>query len=312
MACMADRTVDLSTDIAGVVLENPVMVASGTFGFGVEYDSYIDVSCLGAIVTKGLTLKPREGNPPVRIWETPSGMLNSIGLQNPGVDAYLRYQLPSLRSYGIPVIANVCGDSVREYAEIASRLECSQGADAIEVNISCPNVERGGMAFGADARSAATVIEAVKHGTSLPVIAKLSPNVTDIAEIARACEDAGADALSLVNTLLGMAIDVQRMRPALGNVFGGLSGPAIRPVAVRMVWQVRQAVDLPLIGMGGITDARDALEFILAGASAVAVGTGTFIDPTCALRVIDGISEYMTENGFARVSDMVGLAHERG
>ena len=310
MSCTVDARVDLSVDIAGVKLKNPVMVASGTFGFGTEYAAYMDVSRLGAIVTKGLTLQPRTGNPPPRIWETPAGMLNSIGLQNPGIDAYLEHHLPALRAFKVPVIANVCGDTVKEYAEIARRLECHEGADAIEVNISCPNVERGGIAFGSDPRSAVAVVEAVKRATSLPVIVKLTPNVTDIAEIARACEGAGADALSLVNTLLGMAIDIYRMRPALGNVFGGLSGPAIRPVAVRMVWQVREAADLPLIGMGGIASFEDALEFILAGASAVAVGSGTFADPACAIRVIDGIGQYMANNGFERVSHMVGLAHK--
>lgn len=303
--------VDLSVRLAGIVLSNPVVVASGTFGFGAEYEPYVDVSKLGAIVTKGLTLRPRDGNPPPRVWETPSGMLNCIGLQNPGLDGYLRDHLPALRSYGIPVIANIAGDTVEEYAKLASELERHGGADALEINISCPNVKRGGLAFGVDASSAAAVVAAVKDATSLPVIAKLSPNVTDVVHIAAACKEAGADALSLINTLLGMAIDVDRKRPALGNLFGGLSGPAVRPVAVRMVWQVYEAVDLPLIGMGGITKGRDAVEFILAGARAVAVGTGNFVDPACTLRVIDEIRDYMIRNGFRTVSEMVGLAHRR-
>jgi dihydroorotate dehydrogenase (NAD+) catalytic subunit len=302
-------TVDLSVRIAGIVLSNPVMVASGTFGFGAEYEPYVDVSQLGAIVTKGLTLRRRAGNPPPRIWETPSGMLNCIGLQNPGLDGYLRDHLPVLRSYGIPIIVNIAGDTVEEYAMLASELERHGGADAIETNISCPNVKRGGLAFGVDASSAAAVVRAVKDAVSLPVIAKLSPNVTDIVHIAAACKDAGADALSLINTLLGMAIDVDKKRPALGNVFGGLSGPAVRPVAVRMVWQVYEAVGLPVIGMGGITGGRDAVEFILAGATAVAVGTGNFVDPACSLRVVGEIRDYMIRNGFRTVSEMAGLAH---
>lgn len=303
--------VDLSVNLAGVLLKNPVMVASGTFGFGSEYARYIDVSRLGAIVTKGLTLRARSGNPPVRICETPAGLLNCIGLENPGLEAYLNYNLPALRSYGVPVIANISGDTVNDYAALAAGLEQGEGADALEVNISCPNVERGGLAYGVDASSAAAVVRAVRESTSLPVIVKLSPNVTDIVEIAKACVEAGADALSLINTLLGMVIDVERRVPILGNTFGGLSGPAIRPVAVRMVWQVSQAVDVPIIGMGGICSARDALEFILAGADAVAVGTGTFANPDCAISVIGGIRDYMQANGFMRVSDMKGLAHVR-
>ena len=317
MVCQGERSatlrnvqsVDLSVRLADIVLSNPVMVASGTFGFGAEYEPYVDVSRLGAIVTKGLTLRPRDGNPPPRVWETPSGMLNCIGLQNPGLDGYLRDHLPVLRSYGIPIIVNIAGDTVEEYAMLASELERHGGADAIETNISCPNVKRGGLAFGVDASSAAAVVRAVKDAVSLPVIAKLSPNVTDIVHIAAACKDAGADALSLINTLLGMAIDVDKKRPALGNVFGGLSGPAVRPVAVRMVWQVYEAVGLPVIGMGGITGGRDAVEFILAGATAVAVGTGNFVDPACSLRVVGEIRDYMIRNGFRTVSEMAGLAH---
>lgn len=300
---------DLSVELAGVLLKNPVMVASGTFGFGSEYARYLDVSRLGAIVTKGLTLRARSGNPPVRICETPSGLLNCIGLENPGLDAYLSDHLPALRSHGVPVIANISGDTVDDYAALADGLEQGGGADALEVNISCPNVERGGLTYGVDASSAAAVVEAVKGSTSLPVIVKLSPNVTDIVEIAEACVEAGADALSLINTLLGMAIDVERRIPILGNTFGGLSGPAIRPVAVRMVWQVSQAVDVPIIGIGGICSARDALEFILAGADAVAVGTGTFANPSCAISVIDGICDYMQTHGFLRISELKGLAH---
>lgn len=297
--------VDLSVDFCGLALRNPVMVASGTFGYGTEYADLVDVSSLGALITKAVTLEPREGNPPPRICETPAGMLNAIGLQNPGVQVFLEEKLPALRGYGVPVIVNVSGSTAEETAELA-RILTVDGIAALEVNVSCPNVENEGMRFGTDCNLTAELTAAVVGATSLPVIVKLSPNVTDIVSIARAAQEAGAHALSLINTLLGMSIDVDRRRPHLGNITGGLSGPAIRPVAVRMVWQVAQAVDVPVIGMGGIMSARDALEFILAGATAVAVGSANLVEPTSIQRVIDGLGEYCSAHGIERITDLVG------
>lgn len=296
---------DLSVEIAGVRMQNPVMSASGTFGYGLEYAPYLDLTGVGAIVTKAVTLEPRDGNPPPRMRETPAGVLNSIGLQNPGVHAFLEEKLPALRGYGVPVIVNVSGRTVEETAELA-RILSVDGIAALEVNISCPNVESEGMYFGVDCALTAELTAAVVGATDLPVIVKLSPNVTDIVSIALAAQEAGAHALSLINTLLGMSIDVDRRRPHLGNVTGGLSGPAIRPVAVRMVWQVAQAVEVPVIGMGGIMNARDALEFILAGATAVAVGSANLVEPTSMQRVIDGLSEYCAAQGIERITDLVG------
>lgn len=296
---------DLSVAIAGVRLQNPVMSASGTFGYGLEFAPYLDLSRVGAIVTKAVTLRPRDGNPPPRIRETPAGVLNAIGLQNPGVQVFLEEKLPALRGYGVPVIVNVSGSTAEETAELA-RILTVDGIAALEVNVSCPNVENEGMRFGTDCNLTAELTAAVVGATSLPVIVKLSPNVTDIVSIARAAQEAGAHALSLINTLLGMSIDVDRRRPHLGNITGGLSGPAIRPVAVRMVWQVAQAVDVPVIGMGGIMNARDALEFILAGATAVAVGSANLVEPTSIQRVIDGLGEYCSAHGIERITDLVG------
>lgn len=296
---------DLSVAIAGVRLQNPVMSASGTFGYGLEFAPYLDLSRVGAIVTKAVTLRPRDGNPPPRIRETPAGVLNAIGLQNPGVQVFLEEKLPALRGYGVPVIVNVSGSTAEETAELA-RILTVDGIAALEVNVSCPNVENEGMRFGTDCNLTAELTAAVVGATSLPVIVKLSPNVTDIVSIARAAQEAGAHALSLINTLLGMSIDVDRRRPHLGNITGGLSGPAIRPVAVRMVWQVAQAVDVPVIGMGGIMSARDALEFILAGATAVAVGSANLVEPTSIQRVIDGLGEYCSAHGIERITDLVG------
>lgn len=296
---------DLSVAIAGVRLQNPVMSASGTFGYGLEFAPYLDLSRVGAIVTKAVTLRPRDGNPPPRIRETPAGVLNAIGLQNPGVQVFLEEKLPALRGYGVPVIVNVSGSTAEETAELA-RILTVDGIAALEVNVSCPNVENEGMRFGTDCNLTAELTAAVVGATSLPVIVKLSPNVTDIVSIARAAQEAGAHALSLINTLLGMSIDVERRRPHLGNITGGLSGPAIRPVAVRMVWQVAQAVDVPVIGMGGIMSARDALEFILAGATAVAVGSANLVEPTSIQRVIDGLSEYCSAHRIERITDLVG------
>jgi dihydroorotate dehydrogenase (NAD+) catalytic subunit len=299
---------DLSTTIAGIGMKNPVMVASGTFGYGMEYRPVFDVGRLGALVTKALTLEPCPGNPPPRIWETPAGLLNAIGLQNPGVGAFISDILPVMRSYGVPVIANIAGCTGEELVALAERLEGS-GVDALELNISCPNVKTGGMALGTDPFQAASVVAAVVRATTLPVIVKLTPNVTDITALAREVVDAGAAALSLINTLLGMAIDVEARKPALGNVTGGLSGPAIRPVAVRAVWQVAQAVGVPVIGMGGICTGRDALEFIMAGASAVAVGSALFHDPLAAVKIIEELEQYCDRNGITYWQSLIGAAH---
>lgn len=300
---------DLSVDIAGLKLANPVMTASGTFGYGPEYAPYLDLTNLGAVVVKGITLEPRTGNPPPRTVETPSGMLNAIGLQNPGAQAFLDEKLPYLKPLGVPVIVNLNASVIEDYGTLAAMMDSAEGVSAIEVNISCPNVKHGGMAFSADPELAAAVTRIVRDNTRKPVIVKLSPNVTSIATLARAVADGGADALSVINTLVGIVIDVERRRPVLTNITGGLSGPAVRPVAVRCTWEVFRAVKLPIIGMGGITCGRDALEFILAGASAVAVGTQTFVDPSAAQKVIRELGEYCERHGVARVADLVGQAH---
>jgi dihydroorotate dehydrogenase (NAD+) catalytic subunit len=297
---------DLRVRLAGLEMRNPVVTASGTFASGREYADFIDLSRLGAVVTKGVSLEQWAGNDSPRIAETASGMLNSIGLQNPGVEAFAGSDLGWLAEQDVPVIVNVSGHSVAEYAAVAERLDAEAAVDALEVNISCPNVDAGGMAFGTDCASAAEVTAAVRAVTRKPVIVKLSPNVTDIAEIARAVEAAGADAVSLINTLLGMAIDARTRRPKLARVVGGLSGPAIKPVALRMVWQVYRAVRVPIVGMGGVMTGEDAVEFMLAGATAVAVGTASFVDPRTAVRVVDGIAEYCREAGVTRVADLVG------
>lgn len=299
----------LAVNVGGIRMKNPVMTASGTFGFGREYAPYFDLNRLGAIVVKGTTLKPRPGNPPPRIVETPAGIINSIGLQNPGVEHFINEGLPFLARCDLPVIVNIAGDTVEDYAMLAGKLDRVKGVAGLEVNISCPNVKKGGLMFGSDPASAAAVTRAVKENTSLPVVVKLSPNVTSIVEVAAGVAEAGADALSMINTLIGMAIDVHKKRPVLGNVMGGLSGPAIRPVAVRMVWQVYREVKLPVIGMGGITTAEDALQFILAGATAVAVGTASFVNPLAAVEVVGGIREYMAANGVRDISELVGAAH---
>ncbi|MCX7781383.1 MAG: dihydroorotate dehydrogenase [Negativicutes bacterium] len=299
----------LCTEFAGIRMKNPIMTASGTFGFGLEYKDFIDLNELGAVVVKGTTLKPRPGNTGCRIAETPAGMLNSIGLENPGVDHFKDVILPQLAPYDVPIIVNLAGNTADEYGELARRLDIP-GVAAIEVNISCPNVKQGGIAFGTDCASATGVVEMVKRNTGKPVIVKLSPNVTDIVMMARAVEDAGADAISLINTLLGMAIDIRSWRPVLGNTVGGLSGPAVKPVAVRMVWQVAKAVKVPVIGMGGIQSAADAIEFLLAGASAVAVGTGNFVDPRISVRIAEGISDYLTERGLTHVSELIGRVND--
>jgi dihydroorotate dehydrogenase (NAD+) catalytic subunit len=292
---------------AGITMKNPVMSASGTFGSGVEYDSVFDVSSMGALVTTGLTKEPTAGNKPPRICETTAGMLNSVGLQNPGVDVFIRDLLPSMLEFGVPVIANIAGRSRDEFVYMAERLS-NTGVAGLELNISCPNVKTGGMALGTVPEVAAGVVEAVVKATALPVIVKLTPNVTDIRELAAAVADGGADALSLINTLVGMVIDVDERKPVLANCVGGLSGPAIKPVGVRAVWEVSQTVDLPVIGMGGITTGTDALEYIMAGASAVAVGSAFFHDPLAAVKIIDQIDEYCTKHGVNKLQDLVGVA----
>ena len=305
-----DGTVDLRVRVAGIEMRNPVMTASGTFASGKEYAAFFELSRLGAVVTKGVSIEPWAGNASPRIAETASGMLNSIGLQNPGVEAFIARDLEWLSTWDVPVVVNISGHSVDDYAAVAERLDAEDAVDAVEINISCPNVDAGGMTFGTDCASAAEVTRRVRAVTSKPVIVKLSPNVTDIAEIARAVESAGADAVSLINTLLGMAIDADSFRPKLARTVGGLSGPAIKPVALRMVWQVAKAVDVPVIGMGGIMTGQDAVEFMLAGASAVAVGTASFVDPTAAVRVIDGIAEFCRRHGIASAAELTGAMLE--
>jgi dihydroorotate dehydrogenase (NAD+) catalytic subunit len=297
---------DLSVEIAGILMKNPVLTASGTFGYGEEMSQIYDLSLLGALTVKGLSLRPQPGNRPPRICETPAGMLNSIGLQNIGIEAFVRDKLPFLRRIDTRVIANIYGHSAEEYAEVANILDSANGVDGIELNISCPNVKKGGMAFGTDRAETCRVVRLVRKATRLPLIVKLSPNVTDITEFALAAEDEGADALSLINTLLGMAIDIHQKRPLLSRGVGGLSGPAIRPVALRMVYQVSQVTRLPVIGMGGVVCAEDAVAFLLAGASAVSVGTANFVDPLCPLEIVAGIEDYMKGHGFSRVQELVG------
>ncbi len=298
----------LTTDICGIQMKNPVMVASGTFGFGKEYAELIDLNLLGAIVTKGTSLVQWDGNPPERICETPAGMLNAIGLQNDGVDSLINDKIPWLQSAAAdtPVIVNVVGKTLDEYAEVARRLDGVPGVAGLEINISCPNVKHGGIAFGTDPSMCAEVVRAVRKATSLPLIPKLSPNVTDITAMARICVDCGADALSLINTLLGTAIDIKTRKFRLANITGGLSGPAVKPVALRMVWQVASAVDVPVIGMGGIMNADDALEFLLAGASAVQVGTANFVNPQSAIEIAQGIDDYLVTCGVEHVDEIIG------
>lgn len=297
---------DLSIKLAGIALRNPVLLASGTCNYGRELQSLTDLSQLGGIVTKTITPRPRAGNRPQRIVETPAGMLNSIGLQNPGLDDFIADKWPFLQSLDTQVVVNIAGHSIEEFADMAARLCDLQGIAALEVNISCPNVRAGGESFASSARASADVIGAVRRAASQPVIAKLSPNVTDIGEIARAVEGAGADAVSLINTLVGMAIDVRHRRPLLGNITGGLSGPAIKPVALAMVWKVSRAIAIPVIGLGGICSALDAVEFLIAGASAVQVGTANFVNPNAGVEMVEGIRRYCEESGIERVDDLVG------
>ncbi len=292
--------------IGSIVLSRPVIVASGTFGYGEEYAELLDYSKVGAIVTKGITLEPREGNPPPRIAETPAGMLNSIGLQNPGVKVFVREKLPFFRERRIPCIVNVAGSSVEENVEIARILDEEEDVAGIELNVSCPNVKKGGMAFGKNAALLEEVVSGVRKATRKSLITKLSPNVTDVVEMAKVAAGAGSDALSLINTFVGMVIDIEKRKPVLGGITGGLSGPAIKPIAVRMVWEVCQNVDLPVIGMGGISTASDAIEFFIAGATAVAVGTATFYHPDAAATISDGIVEYMSAHGIEDIHELIG------
>lgn len=297
---------DLSVNIAGISFRNPIMTASGTFGYGEEFEEYLDLEKIGALITKGLSLKPKAGNAMPRIIETPGGMLNAIGLQNVGIDAFIQKKVPFFRKISTPVIVNFFGNTVEEYAELAEKLDAIPEIAAIEVNISCPNVKHGGIVFGTDPKSAHSVVTAVRNATIKPLIVKLSPNVTDIVEMASACAEADADALSLINTITGMSIDVKTRRPSLANVTGGLSGPAIKPVALRMVWQVSRAVKLPIIGIGGITTATDVLEFLLAGATAVQVGTANFMSPAASQRIAEDLETYLRENGIDDVKELIG------
>jgi dihydroorotate dehydrogenase (NAD+) catalytic subunit len=297
---------DLSVNIGVLALKNPVMTASGTFGYGLEFQDFIPLDGLGGIIVKGTTLKPREGNDYPRMAETASGMLNCVGLQNKGVDYFCEHIYPEVKDIGTHVIVNVSGSSPEDYAECAARIDALDGIPAIELNISCPNVKDGGMAFGVTCQGASSVVKAVRARYHKTLIVKLSPNVTDIAEIARAVEAEGADSVSLINTLMGMAIDIEKRRPLLSINTGGLSGPAVKPVALRMVWQVARAVKIPVVGLGGITTATDAIEFLMAGASAIEVGTANFIDPAVTIKVRDGINEWLDSHGCQSVRDIIG------
>ncbi len=301
----------LQTKFLGVDFKNPIVTSSGCFGFGLEYRDYFDPNVLGGIVVKGLTMEPRDGNYGTRIAETPGGMLNCVGLENPGIDYFETHILKDMKEAGITtnIIANINGKTVEEYIEIAKRVEKIKEVDIIELNISCPNVKDGGMAFGANPEVAGRVTREVRKVTTKPLIVKLSPNVTDIAYIAKIVEENGADALSLINTLLGMAIDLKTKKPLLGNTFGGLSGPAVKPVALRMVYQVYQAVNIPIVGMGGISNTEDALEFVMAGASMVSLGTGIFFNPALPVEVAEGLQKYCEENNIKNINELVGIAH---
>lgn len=301
-------TMDLSlnVNIGGIRMRNPVMTASGTFGYGSEYANFVDLNQLGAVVVKGVTSTPWPGNPMQRIMETPSGMLNAIGLQNVGVDGFISEKLPYLRYFDVPVIVNVCGKTVEEYLTVIDKLNTASGVAGVELNISCPNLDCGGMSFGVDAALAHQLVKEVRAKTHLPLLVKLSPNVTDITGIARSVADAGADALSAINTLLGMAINAETRKPELANVTGGLSGPAIKPVALRLVWEVYKSVSIPIVGMGGIMNATDAVEFFIAGASAVAVGTANFVNPQASIEVVKGIHAYFKRANLKSIKELVG------
>jgi dihydroorotate dehydrogenase (NAD+) catalytic subunit len=297
---------NVSVDIGGIKLKNPVMTASGTFGYGAEFDDLIDLNRLGGIIVKGLSLEPSKGNPPPRIFETSCGMLNAIGLENVGIDAFIDKKLPYLKTINAPVIVNIYGKSIAEYARLAARIDEVADIAGVELNISCPNVKTGGVAFGVDPDVAEKVVEQVRKNTSKPLMVKLSPNVTDIVMIAERVESGGADSISLINTITGMAVDLRAGKPVLANITGGLSGPAIKPVALRMVWQVAGAVNIPVIGIGGIMTAKDALEFIVVGAVAVQVGTANFVNPAATMDIVDGITDYLIENEIDDIASLTG------
>lgn len=304
---MLDRhKINMTTDIAGVKLKNPVMVASGTFGSGMEYSEFVDLSKLGAVVTKGVASVPWEGNKTPRVTEVYGGMLNAIGLQNPGIDTFIKRDIPFLKNYDTKIVVNVCGKTTKDYIDVVERLS-DEAVDLLEINISCPNVKEGGIAFGQNAKAVYDITKEIKRYAKQPIIMKLSPNVTDITEMAMAAQEGGADALSLINTITGMKIDINKRCFSLANKTGGMSGPAIKPIAVRMVWQVAQAVNIPIIGMGGISCSDDAIEFLLAGASAVSVGTANFINPHITMDIIDGIEKYLCDNSFTDIKDIIGI-----
>lgn len=301
-----DSYPDLRVNIGSLELQNPVMTASGTFGYAREFENLLNLHRLGGIIVKGISLEPRSGNPPPRIVETACGMLNAIGLQNVGVERFISEKIPYLRGINVPIVVNILGDSLEEYQEITRRLVGVEGIAAIEVNISCPNVKKGGVAFGTDPKMAAAVTEIVKKTADVPIMVKLSPNVSDIALLAQAVEDGGADSISLINTLIGMAIDVKKRKPVLANVIGGLSGPAIKPIALRMVYQVARTVEIPVIGIGGIDTTEDALEFILAGATAVQIGTANFVNPRISEEIVDGLGDYVKDQQLTSIRDLIG------
>jgi len=300
----------LAVNIGGLTIKNPVMTASGTFGYGEEYSQYVDINRIGAVIVKGISLEPRIGNPPPRIIETRCGMLNAIGLENPGVRTFVKEKLPFFRKFDIAVIVNVYGETIDEFKQVVEILNSADGVNALEINISCPNVRKGGVAFGADPDMAYEVTKEIKKLTNLPVIVKLTPNVTDICVIAKSVEDAGADALSLINTVTGMSVDVEKRIPHLKNITGGLSGPAIKPIALRMVWQVIKQVKIPVIGIGGITSAHDALEFLIVGARAVQIGTAHFMNPYASMEIVTGIEDYLMKNNIADVNELIGTLNE--
>ena len=300
------QSYSLAVDVGGIIMKNPVMTASGTFGYGQEFASLVDLNRLGGIIVKGLSLKPSGGNPPPRTVEACGGMLNAIGLENVGLEAFVREKLPFLQTLKTPIVLNIYGHETKDYAKLAERIQDLEGIAGIEVNISCPNVKAGGIAFGTNPKMAFEVIKAVREKTRLPLIAKLSPNVTDIKPIAQSVEEAGADAISLINTVTGMAVDVPTRRPKLANITGGLSGPAVKPIALRMVWEAANAVRVPVIGIGGIMDAMDALEFLIVGAFAVQVGTANFVNPRVSMEIVEGLGTYLVENNIPDISRIIG------
>jgi len=312
MSDLNTQSYNLAVDVGGIFMKNPVMTASGTFGYGLEFASLVDLNRLGGIIVKGLSLKPSDGNPPPRTVEACGGMLNAIGLENVGLEAFVREKLPFLQTLETPIVLNIYGHETKAYAKLAERIQDLEGIAGIEVNISCPNVKAGGIAFGTNPKMAFEVIKAVREKTRLPMIAKLSPNVTDIKPIAQSVEEAGADAISLINTVTGMAVDVATRRPKLANITGGLSGPAVKPIALRMVWEAAQTVSIPVIGIGGIMDALDALEFLIVGAFAVQVGTANFVNPRVSMEIVEGLGSYLVENNIPDISRIIGSLKTSG